>query len=199
MNANVSALPFSTRLWLAWVYFFRLLFDGTFAGRVQALDSGRVAGGSAPANHDTSEGDAATKRSPSLAVPSSDASSSSNAALQLLALLQREGRLIDFLQQDVTAFADADIGAAARVVHDGCRKALATHLEIKPVRDEREGGPVTLDVVEPNAVKLVGNVSGTAPFRGTLRHRGWRVESLRLPELVAGADPRVLAPAEVEL
>jgi Domain of unknown function (DUF2760) len=193
VNADVSPLPFPARLWLAWVYFFRVLFDGAFAGRVRALDTDAASRAGAPAKHDAMDGDAPTRRSPSVAPPSSDA------ALQLLALLQREGRLIDFLQQDVTAFADADIGAAARVVHDGCRKALAAHLEIKPVRDEREGGPVTLEVVEPNAVKLVGNVSGTAPFRGTLRHRGWRVESLRLPELVAGYDPRVLAPAEVEL
>jgi hypothetical protein len=107
--------------------------------------------------------------------------------------------LIDFLQQDVAGFPDAAVGAAARVVHEGCRKALASHLEIKPVRGEREGGSVTIDVVDPNAVKLVGNVSGNAPFRGTLRHRGWRVESVKLPTLVEGYDARVLAPAEVEL
>jgi hypothetical protein len=200
VNANVSPLPFPARLWLAWVCFFRVLFDGTFAGRVRGLDTDSTDGKS-----DEAEARAGTERvapakpvataasAPSLAAPSNDA------ALQLLGLLQREGRLIDFLQQDVTAFADADIGAAARVVHDGCRKALAAHLELKPVRGEREGGPVTLDVLEPNAVKLVGNVSGTAPFRGTLRHRGWRVEALRLPKLAPGSDPHVLAPAEVEL
>lgn len=193
MNANVPPLPFSTRLWFAWVCFFRVLFDGVFAGRVRALDTApvdddvRSAGQQGTAERTTGERDVIES------APSNDA------ALQLLALFQREGRLIDFLQQDVTAFPDADIGAAARVVHDGCRKALAAHFEIKPVRDEREGGPVTLEVLEPNAVKLVGNVSGAAPFRGTLRHRGWRVESLRLPKLVDGYDPHVLAPAEVEL
>jgi hypothetical protein len=193
VNANVSPLPFSTRLWLAWACFFRVLFDGLFAARVRALDT-------APSDDDVrlagqQDTPARATTAPEVAQPAP----SNDAALQLLALLQREGRLIDFLQQDVTAFPDADIGAAARVVHDGCRKALAAHLELKPVRAEREGGAVTLDVLEPNAVKLVGNVSGAAPFRGTLRHRGWRVESLRLPKLVEGYDPHVLAPAEVEL
>ena len=193
MNANVSPLPFSTRLWFAWVCLFRVLFDGVFAGRVRALDIPQ-----ADENvSDTAERDLTARATTE--PDGTDAAPSNDAALQLLALLQREGRLIDFLQQDVTAFPDADIGAAARVVHDGCKKALAAHFDIKPVRGEREGGPVTLEVVEPNAVKLVGNVSGTAPFRGTLRHRGWRVESLRLPKLVAGYDPYVLAPAEVEL
>ena len=196
MDALVSPLPFTARLWLAWSCFFRVLFDGVFAARVQALDS--TAGTST---------EAATEAPPSpapprAAVPSAPAkaaAASNDAALQLLALLQREGRLIDFLQQDVSSFSDADIGAAARVVHDGCKKALSTHVEIEPVRSEREGGAVTLDVVEPSAVKLVGNVSGSAPFRGTLRHRGWRAASLRLPEPVSGHDPHVLAPAEVEL
>jgi hypothetical protein len=193
VNANVSPLPFATRLWFAWVCLFRVLFDGVFAGRVRALDTPQ-----ADANVSDSADRHVTPRA-TTEPDVTDAAPSNDAALQLLALLQREGRLIDFLQQDVTAFPDADIGAAARVVHDGCKKALAAHFDIKPVRGEREGGPVTLEVVEPNAVKLVGNVSGSAPFRGTLRHRGWRVESLRLPKLVAGYDPYVLAPAEVEL
>jgi hypothetical protein len=193
VNANVPPLPFSTRLWFAWVCFFRVLFDGVFAGRVRALDTAPVGDDVRSAGQQDAPARATSERDAIETAPSNDA------ALQLLALFQREGRLIDFLQQDVTAFPDADIGAAARVVHDGCRKALAAHFEIKPVRDEREGGPVTLEVLEPNAVKLVGNVSGAAPFRGTLRHRGWRVESLRLPKLVDGYDPHVLAPAEVEL
>src|SRR5207253_6846543 len=36
------------------------------------------------------------------------------AAVQLLAILQREGRLLDFLQEDVDGYADAQIGAAVR-------------------------------------------------------------------------------------
>jgi hypothetical protein len=180
VSATAPPLSFATRLWFAWLCFFRVLFDGAFAGRVQAVHQAEGDGAAAPLK-------------PAAATPSLDP------ALQLLGLLQREGRLIDFLQQDVTAYSDADIGAAARVVHDGCRKALASHVEIAPVRQEREGGPITLEEFDPSAVKLVGNVGGARPFRGTLRHRGWRVESLKLPERVEGHDARVVAPAEVEL
>jgi hypothetical protein len=196
VTESVPPLPFFARLSLAFACFFRVLFDGVFARRVHELDGGE-------SERDTgSQAAAVERRAPEPATSSTQVapqSNSNDAALELLALLQREGRLVDFLQQDVTAFPDADIGAAARVVHEGCRKALATHLEILPVRAEREGGKVTLEAVDPNAVKLVGNVSGSAPFHGTLRHRGWRVEGIRLPKPAPGYDPRVLAPAEVEL
>jgi len=121
------------------------------------------------------------------------------AALQLLGLLQREGRLVDFLQQDITTFSDADVGAAARVVHDGCRTALGTHWRVTAVRTEEEGSRVTLDAVDPQSIKLTGNVQGEPPYCGVLRHRGWRVERLELPRALPGHDFRVLAPAEVEL
>lgn len=181
-----------TRLWLAVVCFFRVVFDGAFAASARALL--QSASGGAPAAETP-----APVREPAEPAVQSLVPPATDSALQLLGLLQREGRLVDFLQQDVSAFTDTDIGAAARVVHDGCRKALASHLEIHPVREEREGTGITLDVVDPHAIKLVGNVSGSAPFRGTLRHRGWRAQSVRLPKPVAGYDPSVLAPAEVEL
>jgi hypothetical protein len=190
VTANAPPLSFATRLWFAWACFFRVLFDGSFAGRAWSVRE--PGAGGAPERAD----------SPAPAVPPVPVvkqAPSADAALQLLALLQREGRLIDFLQQDVTAFSDADVGAAARVVHDGCRKALLSHVTIHAVREEREGGPITLDDFDPSTVKLVGNVGGSRPFRGTLRHRGWRAEALKLPERVEGHDARVLAPAEVEL
>jgi hypothetical protein len=121
-------------------------------------------------------------------------------ALQLLALLQREGRLIDFLEQDIEPFGDAEIGAAVRVVHAGCRKALRGHAKISPVRSEEEGTSVTLpEGFNPSEVKLSGNVKGSAPYKGVLRHRGWRAADLVLPTPVGGHDPRIIAPAEVEL
>jgi hypothetical protein len=123
-----------------------------------------------------------------------------DSALQLLALLQREGRFVDFLQQDITAFSDADIGAAARVVHSGCRKAVGEHAQLTPVLAEPENASITLTGdFDASAVKLTGNVRGAAPYRGVVRHRGWRADSFNLPALVAGHDVRVLAPAEVEL
>lgn len=188
---SASALPFSTRLWFAWVCFFRVLFDGDFARRAFAAQSPERVPELEPGE------DPPAPPPPERSVT---AEPEIGSALQLLALLQREGRLVDFLQQDVAAFPDADIGAAARVVHAGCKKALASHLTLRPVRSEAEGGRVTLEQgFDPSEIKLVGNVSGAAPYRGTLRHRGWRADSLTLPKLLDGHDAHVLAPAEVEL
>jgi hypothetical protein len=123
-----------------------------------------------------------------------------SSALQLLSLLQRDGRLVDFLQQDIAAFSDADVGAAARVVHEGCRKALSAHAVIAPVRTEDEGTRIELAPgFNADTVKLVGDVRGEPPYRGVLRHRGWRATKLDLPRVVGEYDAHILAPAEVEL
>lgn len=121
------------------------------------------------------------------------------AGLAVLALLQREGRLVDFLQEDVGTFSDAEIGAAARVVHAGSRKALQQYLTLAPVLKEGEGDPVTVPAgFDAERIRLTGNVTGQAPFRGTLKHHGWIATSVRLPAVPA-IDPRIIAPAEVEL
>jgi hypothetical protein len=121
-------------------------------------------------------------------------------ALWLLAALQREGRLLDFLQQEVATFSDEEIGAAARVVHSGCRKTLQQYFTFVPVRTEPEGQSVTIPPgFDSQRVRLTGNVSGQPPFRGTLKHHGWTAEQLHLPPLSVGLDARVVAPAEVEL
>lgn len=122
------------------------------------------------------------------------------AALQLLGLLQREARFVDFVQEDVAGYADAEIGAAARVVHEGCRKVLREHFSIAPVRAEAEGSRVTLAAgFDAAAVRLTGNVVGQAPFTGTLGHRGWRVDDVRLPQLTDHKAAAIVAQAEVEL
>jgi hypothetical protein len=121
-------------------------------------------------------------------------------ALLLLSLLQREGRFVDFLQQDVTSFDDSQVGAAARVVHDGCRRALKGHLTVEPIRAEAEGEKTTLAAgYDVQAIKLVGNVSGKPPYKGSVQHRGWRAASIELPQEVGAHDPSVLAQAEIEL
>lgn len=108
--------------------------------------------------------------------------------------------MIDFLEQEIAPFSDAEIGATARVVHEGCRKALRAHVELSPVRAEEEGVAVTLAAgFDPSEVKLSGNVAGSAPYKGVLRHRGWRAKGLVLPTAVKGHDPTVIAAAEVEL
>jgi hypothetical protein len=121
-------------------------------------------------------------------------------ALQLLGLLQREGRLIDFLMEDMSGYSDAEIGAAARVVHEQCRKALRDHVKLERIRAEAEGTQVTVPAgFSASEIRLVGQLTGAAPFRGVLVHAGWRAPEVELPKLSDGHDVRVIAPAEVEL
>jgi hypothetical protein len=123
-----------------------------------------------------------------------------DAALQLLGLFQKEARLIDFTQEDLSSYTDADIGGAARVVHEGCCKVLREHFTITPVRPEAEGSRIALpDGFDASAIRLTGNVVGQAPFKGSLSHRGWRATETRLPKLTPSHDVTVLAQAEVEL
>lgn len=121
-------------------------------------------------------------------------------ALAMLALLQREGRLIDFLREPLDSFTDADIGAAAREVHRGCRKVLDQHLTMEAVMPGAEQDRVTVPKgFDPAEIRLIGEARGEAPFKGTLRHHGWRVTDAKLPTLVDGVDRSVVAPAEVEV
>ena len=123
-----------------------------------------------------------------------------DAALLLLGLLQKDARLLDFLQQEVGDYSDQQVGAAARVVHQGCRRVLDEYLTVAPVRTEAEGGRVTLQAgFDPSAVHLSGQLVGGPPFRGTLVHGGWRATEVRLPQVASGRDLSILAPAEVEL
>ena len=127
-------------------------------------------------------------------------SSNTDGALQLLALLQKEGRLLDFIQEDVTNFSDEQIGAAARVVHQGLSKAITEHVTLNAVSDTAEGSPITLPKgFNAQTYRLTGNVSGNAPFNGTLLHKGWRASDIHLPQTTEGYDFHILAPAEVEL
>jgi hypothetical protein len=123
-----------------------------------------------------------------------------DSALVLLGLFQKEGRFVDFLQEQITGYSDQEIGAAARVVHQGCQKVLKDYLSIAPVREETEGSRVTLERgFDASAVRPIGNVVGEPPFTGALVHRGWRAEEVRLPKVSGSRDVSILAPAEVEL
>ncbi|MGO9713567.1 MAG: DUF2760 domain-containing protein [Polyangiaceae bacterium] len=194
----MSEISFATRLWFAWACFFRVLFDGAFAGRAWAVRDRQL-----PAPSTSTPTPTLTPTRTPTSTPTAPVPPPTDAALQLLALFQREGRLVDFLEQDVASFPDADVGAAARVVHEGCRKALRAHAKIAPIRTEEEGTRVTVAAGFPPAeVKLSGNVAGSGPYTGVLRHRGWRAVELTLATRVDahdGHDAHVLAPAEVEL
>ena len=193
---TASSVPLLQRIWLSWLLAFRVLFDGRFAFGARALLAGPS---DAEAEQPKAAGAEALPVAPPVPTPvNPDPKQTNNGALQLLSLLQREGRFVDFVQQDIAAFSDADIGAAARVVHDGCQRALQGHAKVSSVRSEPEGAQITLPAAD-DSVKLVGKLAGDAPFHGVLRHRGWRVVDLALPRVVGTPDLSVVAPAEVEL
>ena len=121
-------------------------------------------------------------------------------AVQMLALLQREGRLIDFLAEDVAPYPDAQLGAAVRSVHESCRQALERYIKLEPIIASEEDRPVTVQTgFDPASIKVIGNVTGKPPLRGLLRHRGWRATQVNLPSLPEGSGRSVVAPAEVEI
>jgi uncharacterized protein DUF2760 len=164
------------RIKLAFAAFFTILFKGRLPAAVEP-----AARTEAPAE-------------PTVADPS-------DRAVQMLALLQREGRLIDFVLEDVAAYSDAQIGAAARDVHAGCHRVLERYVTLEAILPGREGEAVTVgqdQPIDPVAFRLVGNVAGQPPFRGTLLHPGWRASRVQLPPL--GTTGRaIVAPAEIEL
>ena len=122
-------------------------------------------------------------------------------AIQILSILQRKGRLIDFLQEDLSAYQDAQIGAAVRQIHQDTKAALAEYVTLEPIYQEAEGSAITVAAgFDANAVRLTGNITGDPPFKGALRHRGWRVAKVDLPrQTPAQQKERIVAAAEVEV
>ena len=164
-----------TRIKLAFAAFFTILFKGRLPAALQRADRAET--------------------------PAQPAAESDGRAVQLLALLQREGRLIDFVLEDLAAYSDAQIGAAARDVHAGCRRVLERYLTVEAILPGREGEAVTVgrdQPIDPAAFHLVGNVAGQPPFRGTLVHPGWRVSRVQFPPL-GTTDRTIVTPAEIEL
>jgi hypothetical protein len=120
--------------------------------------------------------------------------------VRLLALLQREGRLLDFLLEDVQGASDDQLGAGVREIHRKCQAAVKEHLALEPVLTQAEGSTIEVPTgFDPSAIRLTGNVTGQPPFRGTLQHHGWRVKEIKLAPPPEGQDEMVLMPAEVEL
>jgi len=141
---------------------------------------------------------------PAVELPPLDASAQAEqrrrGAVQVLAVLQREGRLLDFLSENIDTYSDGQIGAAVRDIHRGCRKALAEHVKVAPIRPEPDEAVVRIPAGhDASQVRLIGQVSGRPPFEGTLRHHGWRSTHINLPDIPAGHDPTVICPAEVEI
>lgn len=182
MNGNEGSVGFGARVGMA----FRLLFNGEFARQVasglKALEVKEVKPVPAPKP---------------VAPPPEKAHAS---GLVLLAALQREGRFVDFLQQDVAGFSDEEVGAAARVVHGGCGKVLKQYFDFEPALADAEGATVNVPSgFNAQRIRLTGNVTGQPPFKGILKHHGWVARGIRMPEVAESLDARVVAPAEVEL
>jgi len=168
------------RIKLAFAAFFTILFKGRLPASLQPGATAEPAGAPAP---------------PPLA-----REDSSDRAVQLLALLQRDGRLVDFVTEDLSAYSDAQIGASVRDIHAGCRRVLDRYVTLEPVVNSREGDRVTLGQdLDTAAVRLVGNVTGKPPFSGRLLHRGWRISHVQLPPLSDAAARAIVAQAEIEI
>jgi hypothetical protein len=119
-------------------------------------------------------------------------------ALQMLGILQRDARLLDFLMEDIKAYSDDQVGAAVRNMHEQCRQTLDRYVKLSPVIDGVEGAYTKIDKKEAGTVKLLGNVPADGKAAGgVLRHRGWRADSLDLP--TPGKTVSILAPAEIEI
>jgi hypothetical protein len=128
----------------------------------------------------------------------------SDGALQILGLLQRDARLLDFFMEDISAYSDDQVGAAVRNIHESSRATLQRYVSLQPVIDGVEGAVTQLTAAgalknDPAAIKLLGNVPAEGqPKAGTLRHKGWKAESINLPAL-GKSNPKILAPAELEI
>jgi hypothetical protein len=198
--------------WLAFVCFFRVLFGRSLpaaAARLLPAPGKALAQASAakPADgRDERREERAKDERPKDERPKDDKPRATSAQQQreavfaFLALLQREARFVDFVCDSVEGASDADIGAAAREVHRGCRKVIDQYLSLEPVMPGAEEEKVAVPKgFDPAEVRLIGEAKGEPPYRGTLRHHGWRVVDAKLPTLADGVDRTVIAPAEVEL
>lgn len=173
-----------SRIVLAFRSFFAILFTGKLPGDIaQTLGFNQAKPQPAP--------------KPAAAAPQARPS---DGALQILGILQRDARLIDFLMEDISAYSDDQVGAAVRNLHDQSRDTLNRYLRLAPVIDGVEGTFTKIESADQSTVKLLGNVpaSGKAPG-GLLRHKGWRAEKIELPPIAPGAGASLIAPAEVEI
>ncbi len=184
------------RLSLAFRCFFSLLFTGAISETMLAELRPRVRGHAAG----ETKTEVQVRPQPPAGGRPADAPTGTERAVQMLALLQRDGRLIDFFTEDIAEYDDAQVGAAVRDMHESCRATLNRYLQLQPVIGGEEGKPVTVERgFESGTIKLIGNVTGELPARGVLRHNGWRAGDVRLPDLPDGAGRSVIAPAEIEI
>lgn len=186
----MAMIPYFTRLKFAFRTFLSILDHSRIPDDILAA----LEPAATPAS-ETLASDPAIPAAPVTAGPHAE----DTRAVQILAILQRDGRLVDFLMEDLATYGDAQVGAAVRSVHANCRVALQRHLTLEPVVAETEGARVTVEAgTDPAMVKVVGRAAGRPPFQGIVRHRGWLLSRLDLPP-APPTDRYVIAPAEVEV
>ena len=173
-----------SRIVLAIRCFFNILFGGELSHRT-LIDLKLVRKGPVAA--------------PAKAAPAAPLPRASDGALQILAILQRDSRLVDFLMEDIASYSDDQVGAAVRELHDQCRDSLGRYVTLQPVIDGVEGTFAKTPSDDPNLVKFIGNVPARPPSGGILRHKGWRAAKVDLPALSAKQDAAIIAPAEIEI
>jgi hypothetical protein len=139
------------------------------------------------------------RQAPRPAAPPAPVVRSSDGALLMLSILQRDSRLIDFIMEDIAPYSDDQVGAAVRSLHDQCRDSLTRYLTLQPVVDGVEGTFTHTPAADAALVKFVGNVPAGTPKGGVLRHKGWRASKVDLPPLNTRQDPNIIAPAEIEI
>jgi len=192
------------RILLAFRVFFAVLFGLALPEELRALGAGAPDKPDNPALADAKAALAGTpepvKAPEPVKVEVEDPRKLDAAAVRVLSVLQAEGRLLDFLSEDIDGYGDADVGAAVRDIHKGLRKALRDHFPVVPVRSEDEDARLTVpEGFDPAQIRLVGNVVGKPPFTGRLKHKGWKVTAVHLPRVATGDAAFVVTPAEVEL
>jgi Domain of unknown function (DUF2760) len=192
-----------SRIGLAFSSFFRLLFGKKLAAGVAGYlpdELKRLPPATKPAAAPIVDKPIASHVEPSPARKVDLSATHRDGAMALLALLQRDGRLVDFLNESLDGFSDGDIGATARDVHRGCKAVLDQYFTLEPVLpgadDTRVAVPKGFD---PTEIRIIGEAKGEPPFTGRLKHHGWRATKSQLPTLTEGVDRSVIAPAEVEL
>ena len=176
------------RIVLAFRCFFNLLIHGALSAGTMS-DLRLAPRGAAPAK---------TPAAPSAPPPAAPATRTSDGALQILAILQRDSRLLDFLMEDIASYSDDQIGAAVRELHDQCRDSISRYIKLEPVIDGVEGTFTKAPSSDPGIVKFVGNVPAKPPSGGLLRHKGWRAARIELPS-AGRQDTAIIAPAEIEI
>lgn len=181
------------RVAAAFRIFFKTLSDADTAARVSELLEGKPL----PAPPVT----VPTPAAPVPPKPVEPPSPKQSPAITLLAALQREARLVDFLKEDLSGYADEQIGAAVREIHRDAGQTLNRLFAIQPVVAESEGAAVEVPVgFDAGQYRLTGQVTGSPPYRGTLQHHGWQATKCELPTFTGGAAAaNTLAPAEVQL